>query len=58
MNLGQRNKPYFARNKDWEVILDRLIYLREVAKMDLSLIVQVDTMCHKLPDFITKCRRA
>jgi len=48
----------FARNKDWEVILDRLIYLREVEKMNLSLIIQVDTMCHKLPDFITKCRRA
>ncbi len=48
----------FARNKDWEVILDRLIYLREVEKMHLSLIIQVDTMCHKLPDFITKCRRA
>ena len=48
----------FARNKDWDVILDRLIYLRDVEKMDLSLIIQVDTMCHKLPDFITKCRRA
>lgn len=48
----------FARNKDWKVILDRLIYLREVEKIDLSLIIQVDTMCHKLPDFITNCRRA
>ena len=48
----------FARNKDWGIILDRLIHLREVEKMDLSLIIQVDTMCHKLPDFITKCRRA
>jgi hypothetical protein len=48
----------FARNKDWEIILDRLIHLREVEQMDLSLIIQVDTMCHKLPDFIAKCRRA
>jgi hypothetical protein len=48
----------FARNKDWEAILDRLIHLREVEKMNLSLIIQVDTMCHKLPNFITKCRRA
>jgi len=48
----------FARNKDWESILDRLIHLREVAKLDLSLIIQVDTMCHKLPNFIAKCRRA
>jgi hypothetical protein len=48
----------FARNKDWEIILDRLIHLREVEKMDFSFIVQVDTLCHKLPNFIDKCRRA
>jgi hypothetical protein len=48
----------FARNKDWEIILDRLIHLREVEKFDLSLIIQVDTMCHRLPSFIAKCRRA
>ena len=48
----------FARNKDWEIILDRLIHLREVEKLDLSLIIQVDTMCHKIPNFISKCRRA
>ncbi len=48
----------FARNKDWELILDRLIYLREVEKMEFGLIIQVDTLCHKLPNFIDKCRRA
>ena len=48
----------FARNKDWEIILDRLIHLREVEKLDLSLIIQVDTMCHKIPNFIAKCSRA
>jgi len=48
----------FARNKDWEVILDRLIHLREVEKIDISLIIQVDTMCHRLPNFIPKCLRA
>jgi hypothetical protein len=48
----------FARNKDWEIILDRLIHLREVEKLDLSLIIQVDTMCHKIPNFIAKCWRA
>ena len=48
----------FARNKDWEAILDRLIHLREVEKLPLSLIIQVDTLCHKLPNFITKCARA
>jgi len=28
----------FARNKDWEAILDRLIYLREVEKMPIGII--------------------
>ena len=48
----------FARNKDWEAILDRLIHLREVEKHDFSFIIQVDTLCHKLPSFIEKCSRA
>ncbi len=48
----------FARNKDWEPILDRLIYLREVEKFNTSFIIQVDTLCHKLPHFIEKCARA
>jgi hypothetical protein len=48
----------FARNKDWEIILDRLIKLREVEGMEFSFIIQVDTQCHKHPNFIDKCRRA
>src|ERR1700724_3821795 len=48
----------FARNKDWEVILDRIIHLREVDKLKLSFIIQVDTLCHKLPNFIEKCAAA
>jgi radical SAM superfamily enzyme YgiQ (UPF0313 family) len=48
----------FARNKDWEVILDRLIKLREVDKIPLGLLIQVDTLCHKLPNFIEKAKRA
>ena len=48
----------FARNKDWEVILDRIIRLREVDKLKLSFIIQVDTLCHKLPNFIEKCAAA
>lgn len=48
----------FARNKDWESILDRLIQLREVEKLNISFIIQVDTLCHKLPNFIEKCKRA
>jgi hypothetical protein len=48
----------FARNKDWEIILDRLIHLREVEKFNISLIIQVDTLCYKLPNFVEKCWRA
>lgn len=48
----------FARNKDWEAILDRMIYLREVEKLRISFIIQVDTLCHRLPNFIEKCARA
>jgi hypothetical protein len=48
----------FARNKDWEPILDRLIQLREVEGLKFGLIIQVDTLCHRLPNFIDKCRRA
>jgi hypothetical protein len=48
----------FARNKDWEIILDRLIHLREVEKLNIGFIIQVDTLCHKLPNFVEKCARA
>lgn len=48
----------FARNKDWEIILDKLITLRETEKLNISFIIQVDTLCHKLPNFIEKCKRA
>src|SRR5688572_2042553 len=48
----------FARNKDWEAILDRMIHLREVEKLRISFIIQVDTLCHRLPNFIEKCARA
>ena len=48
----------FARNKDWEAILDRLIQLREVDKLEFSFLIQVDTLCYKMPNFIAKCARA
>ena len=48
----------FARNKDWEPLLDRLIYLREVEKLKMSFVIQVDTLCHRLPNFIEKAGRA
>ena len=48
----------FARNKNWEAILDRFIKLREVDKFRIKLILQVDTLCHKIPGFIEKAARA
>ena len=48
----------FARNKNWEAILDRMIEMREREKLQFNFIIQVDTLCHKLPNFIEKCARA
>ena len=48
----------FARNKDWEGIFDRLILLRERDRFDIKLLIQVDTLCHKIPNFIEKAARA
>ena len=48
----------FARNKDWEPVFDRIIQLREVDKFHIDIIIQVDTMCHKIPGFIEKAGRA
>ncbi|MBI4353647.1 MAG: radical SAM protein [Candidatus Omnitrophica bacterium] len=48
----------FARNKTWEPILDRLIHLREVEGLKIRLIIQVDTLSHKVPGFIEKAGRA
>ena len=48
----------FARNKEWEATFDRLIELRENEGIPLSLLIQVDTLCHKIPNFIEKAKRA
>ena len=48
----------FARNKDWEAIFDRLILLREGEGIDIKFIIQVDTLCHRNPNFIAKAVRA
>ena len=48
----------FARNKEWETILDRLIELRERDGIPLALMIQVDTLCHKIPNFAEKAKRA
>jgi radical SAM superfamily enzyme len=48
----------FARNKEWEAIFDRLIELREKGGIPLALMVQVDVLCHKIPNFVEKAKRA
>jgi radical SAM superfamily enzyme YgiQ (UPF0313 family) len=48
----------FARNKDWEAIYDRIIKLREEDGLDVRFLIQVDTLCHRIPNFIDKSRRA
>ena len=63
-NLAQGLKRFFitddnfARNKDWEPILDRLIAMREAENLKFTIIIQVDTLCHKIANFIEKCARA
>ena len=48
----------FARNLEWEPILDRLIELRERDGLHIKLTIQVDLLCHKIKGFIEKCIRA
>jgi radical SAM superfamily enzyme YgiQ (UPF0313 family) len=48
----------FARNKEWESIFDRLIELREKHGIPLGLMIQVDTLCHRIENFVEKAKRA
>ena len=63
-NLAQGIKAFFitddnlARNKDWETFFDRLIKLNEEEGLKANLTIQVDTLCHRIPHFIDKAKRA
>jgi hypothetical protein len=48
----------FARNRNWEAFFDRLIQLREAEGFDIKFTIQVDTLCHQIPNFIEKAARA
>ncbi|CAN7411627.1 radical SAM protein [Phyllobacterium sp. LjRoot231] len=48
----------FARNKEWEAIFDRLIALKEKEGIPLGLMIQVDTLCHRIENFVEKAKRA
>jgi radical SAM superfamily enzyme YgiQ (UPF0313 family) len=63
-NLAQGVKAFFitddnlARNRHWEDFFDRLIHLREIEGLKANLTIQVDTLCHNIPNFIDKAKRA
>ena len=48
----------FARNRNWEAIFDRMIELREQRGLHARFLIQVDTLAHKIPNFIDKAARA
>ncbi|HKI14838.1 MAG TPA: radical SAM protein [Roseiarcus sp.] len=47
----------FARNTDWEILLDRVIELKKEG-IHVGFTIQVDTLCHKIPNFIEKATKA
>ena len=63
-NLAQGIKAFFitddnlARNSEWEAFFDLLIRLREEEGLKANLTIQVDTLCHRMPNFIDKAARA
>ena len=63
-NHAQGVKAFFitddnlARNRRWEEFFDRLIELRENEGIKANLTIQVDALCHKIPNFIDKAMRA
>jgi hypothetical protein len=48
----------FARNRNWEPILDRIIAMREGEGRYLRFIMQVDALAYRIPGFIDKAKRA
>jgi len=63
-NLAQGIKRFFvtddnfARNTNWEAIFDGLIEYREREAVKFNLVLQVDTACHRIPNFIEKAALA
>ncbi len=48
----------FARNRNWKAIFNRIIKFRKKENVKIKLVIQVDTLCHKIPKFIKKAKRA
>ncbi len=47
----------FARNRHWEPLFDRMIALRKEG-LNIGFTIQVDTLCHRIPNFIEKAGQA
>ena len=48
----------FARNRNWEPIFDRIIRLKEQDGIRIHFLIQIDTLAHRLPNFVQKAARA
>jgi hypothetical protein len=48
----------FARNRNWEQLFDRMIKLRLEEGLKIGFTIQVDTLCHKIANFIEKAEQA
>jgi hypothetical protein len=62
-NLAQGIGHFFitddnlARNKNWEPMFDRMIAMRAEGLV-FNFVIQVDTLCHRIPHFIEKAAAA
>ena len=62
-NYAQGIKRFFitddnlARNRHWEELFDRMIKMKVDEGMDIGFTIQVDTLCHKIPNFIEKATK-
>ncbi|WP_158812633.1 radical SAM protein [Methylocapsa sp. S129] len=63
-NLAQGISHFFitddnlARNKNWEPMFDRMIAMRRDDGLNFNFVIQVDTLCHRIPNFIDKAAAA
>jgi hypothetical protein len=63
-NYRQGNRRFFitddnfARNRPWEPLFDRMIQLRVGEGLKIGFTIQVDTLCHRIPNFIEKAAQA
>ncbi len=62
-NYAQGIKRFFitddnlARNSMWEELFDSMIKMKVDEGMDIGFTIQVDTLCHKIPNFIEKATK-